>query len=178
MSAVATFVPFVGGTVVRKVVKEAVEHVDEGIDALGHVLRASDDVGGAARGLAGASDELIDAARGLADDAAAALPASGNTTVYMAKNGTGVEYVGITDDVERRSLEHRKSGRSITPIRGLEDISRADARSVEQVLIEEYGLSRNGGTLSNAINSISRRNPIYVSAVERGRAILGGLNLD
>ena len=48
--------------------------------------------------------------------------------------------------------------------------SRADARAVEQVLIEEYGGP--GGQLLNKINSISRSNPAYAPSIERGCAIL------
>jgi hypothetical protein len=45
-------------------------------------------------------------------------------------------------------------------------LSRADARSVEQALIEIHGLEKNGGTL--IINSIASTNPAYASAVQRG----------
>lgn len=39
--------------------------------------------------------------------------------------------------------------------------SRPDARAVEQVLIEYYGIGSNGGSLINKINSIAQSNPAY-----------------
>ena len=41
----------------------------------------------------------------------------------------------------------------------MKNLSREDARAVEQALIEIHGLSKNGGTLMNRINSIARSNP-------------------
>jgi filamentous hemagglutinin len=45
-------------------------------------------------------------------------------------------------------------------------------KTVEQVLIEFYGLEKNGGTLQNKINSIALSNPIYRDSLERGRELL------
>ena len=64
------------------------------------------------------------------------------------------------------------NGLSIEPIDGLQNLSRSDARAVEQVLIENYGLGKNGGSLLNKINSISPVNPIYPQAMGRGAEIL------
>jgi hypothetical protein len=49
-----------------------------------------------------------------------------------------------------------------------ENLSRSDARAVEQVLIEEYSLNN----LLNIINSIARTNPIYEESIARGKEIL------
>ena len=43
---------------------------------------------------------------------------------------------------------------------------------VEQVLIETYGLRKNGGTLLNRINSISRNNSVYQQSIQRGNRLL------
>ncbi len=51
---------------------------------------------------------------------------------------------------------------------GLTGPSRADARAVEQALIEREGLS----SLANAINSIAKVNLIHDFAVRRGQQIL------
>ena len=51
-------------------------------------------------------------------------------------------------------------------------LSRPDARSVEQALIELHGLAKNGGTLMNMINSISKNNPIYGESLQRGYELL------
>jgi RHS repeat-associated protein len=99
----------------------------------------------------------------------------GGNVVYQSINATGdVQYVGITNNPARRAAEHLASPRAleITPIPGLQNLSRADARAVEQVLINHYALARNGGTLLNRINSIARKNPIYADAIRRGTQIL------
>ena len=68
----------------------------------------------------------------------------------------------------------------ITGIKGLENLSRQDARAVEQLLIENYELGKNGGNLRNKINSISKKkNPTkYEQALLRGEEILKERNYD
>jgi hypothetical protein len=78
----------------------------------------------------------------------------------------------ITNNIERRAAEQFGGrGIEIDPVPGLENLSRADARAVEQVLIEENG-GPGGGQLQNSINSIARSNPIYQQSIERGCEIL------
>jgi hypothetical protein len=101
------------------------------------------------------------------------VTSSGNTTVYVSEHPvTGdVQYVGITDDLARRSAEQlRQKGLHIE--RFMENLSRDDARAVEQALIEIHGLSKNGGTLMNRINSIDRSNSKYAAALRRGLELL------
>ncbi|CCB89237.1 GIY-YIG nuclease family protein [Simkania negevensis] len=96
-------------------------------------------------------------------------------TVYKAFNeSTGeVSYVGITNDFERRFGEHlRNKDIEIFKIQGLENLSRSDARAVEQTLIELHELEKNGGTLINKINSIAESNPAYAESLKRGAKIL------
>ncbi len=102
--------------------------------------------------------------------ARAAVP----TSAYLAKNAAGdVIYVGITTNFARRAAEHfRHSGLRIRTIPGLNKLSPADARAVEQALIGQHGLGRNGGTLVNKINSISPRNPSYPRQLRRGLELL------
>ena len=55
-----------------------------------------------------------------------------------------------TDDIVKRGQAHlRQKGIVVSEIRGLENISRADARAVEQTLIDYDGLGKDGGTLIN-----------------------------
>jgi hypothetical protein len=53
--------------------------------------------------------------------------------------------------------------------------SGGDARAVEQALIEHHGLAKNGGTLTNKINSISPRNSGFGDAVRFGFEILNSI---
>jgi RHS repeat-associated protein len=103
-----------------------------------------------------------------------AIANAGKTTVYQSINAAReVQYVGITDNLAARAAAHlSEKGISIQPIPGLSNIARADARAIEQVLIENYGLGKNGGALLNKINSIASSNPIYNGAIQRGADIL------
>jgi hypothetical protein len=94
---------------------------------------------------------------------------TGTNTVYQMVEDGVVKYYGITNNFFRRAAEHLlQRGWSIEPIEGLENLSRFDARSVEQVLIEQAGLDN----LYNQINSIATSNPVYNQAVQRGLEIL------
>ena len=55
---------------------------------------------------------------------------------------------------------------------GLARLTRLEARSVEQVLIEFHGFTRNGGTLLNKINSIARTDDGYAKALRTGCRLL------
>lgn len=99
----------------------------------------------------------------------------GNVSVYRAFNeATGeVSYVGITNDVSRRQLEHaRGKGIDIYEIDKLTNLTRQDARAVEQTLIELHKLEKDGGTLINKINSIAETNPQYADSLMKGIEIL------
>jgi filamentous hemagglutinin len=79
------------------------------------------------------------------------------------------KYIGITMDLARRGGEHlAQKGWQIEPMQGLQNLSRFDARAVEQVLIERFGLPN----LHNQINSIATKNPLYQQAIQRGNEIL------
>ena len=97
-----------------------------------------------------------------------------NTCVYQAKGGDGkIIYVGITDSFKSRAAAHlREKSIQIDKIDGLTDLSRKDARAVEQLLIEVHKLGRNGGSLINKINSISAKSPNYTQARVRAIEIL------
>jgi hypothetical protein len=94
---------------------------------------------------------------------------TGANTVYRYVQDGVTRYIGITQDFARRAGEHLcERGWTIEPIPGLDQLSRFDARAVEQVLIEFYEL----GNLYNKINGIAPSNPIYRMALERGGEIL------
>jgi len=108
-----------------------------------------------------------------ATEAAGAAINTGDVAVYTSTNAAGeVDYIGITNNVERRTVEQLATkGIDINPIEGLENLSRADARAVEQVLIEENG-GPGGGQLLNRINSIATSNPLYAQSIQRGCDVL------
>ena len=117
--------------------------------------------------LTNAAKEVVDAA--CADGDCTNEINTGTNVVYQYVENGVTRYVGITNDFVRRAGEHlRTRGWTIEPIQGLERLSRSDARAVEQVLIEHYGLEN----LYNRINSIAVGNPIYQGAVQRGTEIL------
>ena len=96
--------------------------------------------------------------------------------MYRSVNAAGeTQYVGITKSLEARAAAHlREKGIGIRKIPGLSDLSRADARAVEQVLIEHHGLGKSGGTLLSKINSIAESNPAYGAALKHGAELLHG----
>jgi hypothetical protein len=100
-------------------------------------------------------------------------PSAGKTFVYTSENPVTkqIQYVGITNHLARRTADHlRKNGIRVEKLMG--NLSRLDARAVEQALIEIHGLGRNGGTLMNRINSIARSNPEYAALLRRGLELL------
>lgn len=94
--------------------------------------------------------------------------------VYIVKGSKGIKYVGITNNFARRAAEHlRARGFVIEPL--LKNLSKADARALEQVLIEIYklgGKEGQAGQLLNKINSIAKTNPKYAGALKRGYELL------
>jgi hypothetical protein len=98
--------------------------------------------------------------------------AEAGVAVYKSVTKTGeVNYVGITNDLPRRAIEQfRAKGIQIEKVVG--GLSRDAARAVEQALIELHGLGKEGGTLLNKINSISKKNPEYGKLVKQGLEIL------
>lgn len=137
---------------------------------------------------AGASNQFIGAFAGASIVAGTgvglALQASGgaglttlsnitpNNLVYQSINALGdVQYVGITNSFARRQAQHAARF-VIQRVPGLQNLTRAEAPAVEQVLIEKFGLAKNGGTLLNQINSIASTNPIYANSLKVGAQIL------
>jgi RHS repeat-associated protein len=108
----------------------------------------------------------------LAEAGAALLKgAEESYSVYGITEEGETTYVGITNNLERRAAEH---GKDLEQIAG--GLSKKEARGTEQALIEHHGLGKNGGTLTNKINSIARTNSIYTEAVTFGRQLLQSLS--
>ena len=93
-------------------------------------------------------------------------------TVYYAKNFENeVVYVGITNNLARRTLE-QLAAKGIRIVSLMENLRPEEARAVEQALIEIHGLEKKGGSLVNLINSISKANPKYAKSLARGYELL------
>lgn len=93
-------------------------------------------------------------------------------TTYRSVDASGkTQYVGMTNNLARRAAEHlRRKGIQVEKLLG--NLSREDARAVEQALIEIHGLLKNGGTLRNHINSVAPSNPKYADLLRRGMQLL------
>lgn len=91
---------------------------------------------------------------------------SGTNVVYQGVDASGtVRYVGITNRAPiARFTEHLNSfgtGKEFLRydvIKGADNLTRTQARVLEQNLINQFGLQRNGGLLLNRINSIAPKN--------------------
>jgi hypothetical protein len=121
----------------------------------------------------GAASGIKVLARGGAE--ATAVINTGEVAVYQSIGANGkINYVGITNDMMRRNAQHLKNGGSIVgeAIPGLGNLSRLDARAVEQALISGYAAGKNGGQLLNKINSLSKTRPEYSRLLQRGYDLL------
>ncbi len=100
-----------------------------------------------------------------------------NECVYRAFDAAGnVIYTGMTKSFPRRFAEHaREKGIEIVELVG--DLTRDAARGVEQALIDIHKLGKDGGTLTNKINSIAKTNPKYKDLTDEGLRILKQLGI-
>ena len=144
---VDVLVPFLSGVGEATDAMRIADKAEDIVDAIDDF----DDVYDAGRSANRTLKEIQEAAKNLD---------SGDNYVYIARGTDGIiEYVGITNDFARRETEWAAKGRKIQPyIKGLD---RKSARIVEQTVIETFGMAKNGGRLSNKINSISPKNPLY-----------------
>ncbi|TGD56530.1 DUF6443 domain-containing protein [Flavobacterium humi] len=90
--------------------------------------------------------------------------AEGTYSVYQGFDSMGtVKYAGITSRnpfvrfAEHLSSFGQKSTLDYQVMEGATNLSRQQARVLEQTLINQYGLEKNGGQLINKINSIAPR---------------------
>jgi predicted GIY-YIG superfamily endonuclease len=141
--------------------------------ASGNVFGAALDVAGLAVDCTAAAIPVVPGGAGAAIKTGR-LWKGGAHTVYQSVEAAGtVKYIGITTNLSARAAAHlRSKGIMIDEIFGLTNLSINEARAVEQALIELHGLSKNGGTLINKINSIAKSNPSYASALQLGRDLL------
>ena len=103
------------------------------------------------------------------------LGSGGGITPYIGINLlTGETYIGITNNIIRRGVEHLHNNIAITPVSSLlKNLSRYEAKAVEQALINRTGL----GNLLNKINSISPGSAGYSAAIQLGEGLLKAAGL-
>ncbi|MBN6536742.1 RHS repeat protein [Acinetobacter pittii] len=117
-------------------------------------------------GIKGANEVLAASKFALPEMSFASQTQKMSNVVYQGFDKAGdVRYIGITQRApEARFAEHLNSigtGKEFLRyevVPGAINLSRPEARKMEQSLINQYGLGKNGGTLLNQINSI---NPKY-----------------
>ncbi len=105
-----------------------------------------------------ASSTTITAANGLADR---------TYSVYVEKSAGVINYVGRTVDIVRRAKEWSSDGRIVQEV--YSNLTYAQARGVEQILIDNNGGLTN---LANKINGISTLNPNYSHYINEGTKAL------
>lgn len=123
------------------------------VTGAGETIRGLKIVGDATDNLKSSITKSLDAISESADNLK-----KGCNTVYISYSNNIIEYVGITNNFKRRKDEWEG-------IRNIEkcvwDLDRDSARYVEQAVIDTFGMKKNGGLLSNKINSIGKKNPKY-----------------
>ena len=99
---------------------------------------------------------------------------TGTNTVYRVIEQGKTIYVGITNNfAQRAGYWFTKNNWDIKPIMGLnQNLSRMDARAVEQYLIDMYRLPN----LENKINSIAVSNPQIYELLNRANKLLNQIN--
>ena len=154
VDVVAAVIPFVpGGVSAARTAVRVVDKVDDVVDAekaLSTVDNATD------------ATKVVDKTEDIASGTTKTVENTGQYSVYTGKDADGnVKYVGITSrDPEVRFNEHRNSGTNRASLSykvfdNKTGLTKADARRQEQLLINQYGLEKDGGKLFNKINSIS-----------------------
>lgn len=76
--------------------------------------------------------------------------------VYRGYDAAGaLKYVGITSNWTARAAAHARNGIEIVRVPGLSGVGYRQARALEHLLIERYGLLRNGGILNQIQSGIA-----------------------
>lgn len=85
--------------------------------------------------------------------------------VYVGTNEDNkISYVGVSNDPDRRSLEHRGTKGEITAVAG--PVTRGEARAIEEaIIVRAGGPLANEKTFMNLRHSISEKRPYYSAAV-------------
>jgi RHS repeat-associated protein len=170
-----SILPGLTNTTTHDILVDVTDKVGQATGVMNEVVAAADPTGQAAALNSMVKGDKVGVALAVAGPL---LGAAGKTekavqegvSVYQIVKDGEVTYVGITNNLARRSAEH---GAALEEVAG--GLTRKEARSVEQALIEHHGLAKNGGTLENKINSISPQRSGFREAVEFGVQVLHNL---
>ena len=90
-----------------------------------------------------------------------------NNVVYTLSNANGVQYVGRTINPTAREKAHNanpaRTGLEFNPVKG--NLTRIEARGLEQILIMQYGTLNRGNPMNNQIHGIAWDNPARESMI-------------
>ena len=98
-----------------------------------------------------------------------------NTGLYHYADDAGEKYIGISNDLERRASQHGDrfgtQMQEYTPdanafSQGADSLSRNQNRALEEALISQNGMKKDGGILENASHSIGTKRDIYDGAMK------------
>lgn len=79
-----------------------------------------------------------------------------NCGLYVAINGTGDVYVGMSNDLSRREIEHERNGRVTISQHILHDVDCLDIGIKERNLIHFYEIQSLDGESFDIVNSVKR----------------------
>jgi RHS repeat-associated protein len=163
---------FNSDTTTSQVLADATEKIDKQMQITNEVVAAADPTGQAAALNSYLKGDKVGVGLAMAGPLLGAIgkgekAVQEGVSVYRIVEDGETTYVGITNNLTRRSAEQ---GAPLEEIVG--GLTRKEARSVEQALIEHHGLPKNGGTLKNKINSISPQRAGFREAVEFGMEVL------
>ena len=98
-----------------------------------------------------------------------------NTGLYHYAADAGEKYIGISNDLESRASQHGDrfgtEMQEYTPdanafSQGADSLSRNQNRALEEALISQNGMKKDGGILENASHSIGTKRDIYGGAMK------------
>ncbi|HEX6290918.1 MAG TPA: SMP-30/gluconolactonase/LRE family protein [Herpetosiphonaceae bacterium] len=103
-----------------------------------------------------------------------AYDAANGQGLYVLRDSAGnVKYVGRGDAPARggQHAKHPTKGQYCQEILANNNLTEAQATGLEQRLIDEFGLSKNGGQLDNKRNEIAKTNPKYDEYMQAAEAL-------
>ena len=98
---------------------------------------------------------------------------TGTYSVYTLSSETKVEYVGRTNNYERRMREYQKHPIkcNLEPFEVASGLTYEEARGLEQILIDMFGTLNRGNPMNNQIRGVRWDHPNYDKIMEAGQKV-------